>query len=71
MSATTLPRIDVDKNMRRFYRKADLFDEWCIIHEWHRIGCAGPVPTVSYATPTDAHAVMERQRQARERRGYV
>jgi predicted DNA-binding WGR domain protein len=64
MSATTLYRIDADKNMRRFYRldvQADLFGAWCFIREWGRIGKSGQVCVVPY--PTTAAAPQSRRGQ--------
>ena len=57
-SAIILHRTAPAKNMRRFYRmdvQPDLFGAWCFIREWGRIGRAGQVRMVSYATAAEAH----------------
>jgi len=59
MSAITLHRTDLAKNMRRFYRldvQPDLFGQWCVTREW---GGAS-------AAPDSAHGVLyDRSRGAR------
>jgi predicted DNA-binding WGR domain protein len=70
----TLHRTDPAKNMRRFYRldvQPALFGQWCFIREWGRIGRAGQVRMVSYATATEAHEALAAQRRMKERRGYA
>jgi predicted DNA-binding WGR domain protein len=74
MSAVTLRRSDAARNMRRYYRldvQPDLFGAWCFIREWGRIGAAGQTRSSSYPTPAEAQAAPERQRRAKERKGYV
>ena len=74
MSATVLHRTDPEKNMRRFYRldvQPDLFGQWCFIREWGRIGRAGQVRMVPYATATEAREALARQQRSKERRGYI
>ena len=59
--------------MRRYYRldvQRDLFGEWCCIREWGRIGAAGQTRSDPYPTPAAAEAALDRQRRAKERRGY-
>lgn len=73
MSAVTLQRIDPVRNMRRFYRldvQPDLFGAWCVVREWGRIGRAGRVRVDPYATEAEAAARLERQRAAKQGRGY-
>jgi len=73
MSAITLHRIDPARNMRRFYLldvQPDLFGQWCFIREWGRTGAAGQMRNIPYPTPAEAQAALERQRRAKERRGY-
>jgi predicted DNA-binding WGR domain protein len=73
MSAIILHRTDPAKNMRRFYRldvQRDLFGQWCFIREWGRIGSAGQVRMVPFATATEAQASLVRQQRGKERRGY-
>jgi len=74
MSGVTLHRTDPARNMWRYYRldiQRDLFGAWCFIREWGRDGQAGQTRTVPYATPDAAHAAFERQRRAKERKGYT
>jgi predicted DNA-binding WGR domain protein len=74
MTAITLHRSDPTKNMHRYYRldvQPDLLGAWCFIREWGRIGRAGQVRTVSFRTPTDEQTAPDRQRRAKERRGYA
>lgn len=71
--AVTLRRIDAEKNMARFYRmdvQPDLFGGWSFIREWGRIGRPGQVRQTSYLSPAEALAALQRQRRAKERRGY-
>jgi predicted DNA-binding WGR domain protein len=74
IDAIILHRADPAKNMRRFYRldvQPDLFGAWCVIREWGRIGRAGQVRTVRYATAAEAHEALTAQRLPKERRGYA
>jgi predicted DNA-binding WGR domain protein len=61
--------------MWRYYRlhvQPDLFGQWCLIHEWGRIGSAGgQTRIVTYSTCFDAEAALDKQRRAKERKGYV
>ena len=73
MTAVELRRIDPPRNMRRFYRldvQPDLFGGVLLMKEWGRIGSAGQVRTVPYATATEAHEALAVQRRVKERRGY-
>jgi predicted DNA-binding WGR domain protein len=73
MTAIILHRTDPPKNMRRFYRldvQPDLFGKWCFIREWGRIGSAGKVRSIPYATAAEALAALAWQRRGKERRGY-
>jgi predicted DNA-binding WGR domain protein len=68
MNAIILHRTDPAKNMRRFFRldvQPDLFGQWCFIREWGRIGHAGQVHMVPYATAADAHEALAAQSGAR------
>ena len=74
MSAVTLHRIDPSRNVRRYYRldvQPDLFGWWVFIREWGRIGAWGQSREASFATLDEAETALERQRRAKERRGYV
>jgi predicted DNA-binding WGR domain protein len=69
-----LTRSDPARNMARFYRldvQPDLFGSWTLVCEWGRIGQAGRVCAIPYPTADDASAAFERQRRAKQRRGYV
>jgi predicted DNA-binding WGR domain protein len=62
-----LYRIDHACNIQRFYRldvHPDLFGEFCLIREW------GQLRTRPYPSPEAASDALERQRRAKERRGY-
>jgi predicted DNA-binding WGR domain protein len=65
------PRIEV--RGRRFDRlnvQPDLFGQWCVIREWGRIGRAGQVREVPFATAADALEALAQQQRMKERRGY-
>jgi predicted DNA-binding WGR domain protein len=72
MTALTLHRIDPPR-MRRFYLldvQPDLFGEWSFIREWGRAGQPGQVWAVPFSTEAEVQAALDRQRRAKERRGY-
>lgn len=74
MRAAILHRIDPSRNMRRFYRldvQPDLFGFWLLVSEWGRIGRPGQTRVVSFTRLDDAHCALQRQRQLKERRGYI
>jgi predicted DNA-binding WGR domain protein len=74
MTALTLRRSDPIRNMHRYYRldvQPHLFGAWCFIREWGHIGQSGQTRSVLYPTPAEAHAALEKQRRAKERRGYA
>ena len=74
MTGLTLTRADPAKNLHRFYRldiQPDLFGAWCFIREWGRIGSAGQVRTLPFPTPAEAQAALNKQRRAKERKGYA
>jgi len=59
--------------MRRFYRpdvQPDLFGFWLFGSEWGRIGRRGQMRVASFTRLDDAHCALQRQRRAKERRGY-
>ena len=73
MTAVVLYRIDPPKRMHRFYRldvQRDLFGQWCLMKEWGRIGSGGQIRSVPFSSPHDAEVALDRQRRAKERRGY-
>src|ERR1019366_1448474 len=70
MSAIILHRTDPAKNMCRFYRldlQPDLFGQWGFIREWGRIGRAGKVHMVPYATAAEAHEALALQQRIARR----
>lgn len=69
MAAITLHRSDPAKNLHRCYRldvQSDLFSAWCFIREWGREGRSGQVRILSFPTPAEAQAALDKQR-----RGYA
>lgn len=70
-----LHRIDPARNMRRFYALAierTLFDEFALVARWGRIGSPrGQMRTLHFDSQEDAARAMQRQMQAKARRGYV
>jgi predicted DNA-binding WGR domain protein len=74
MRPVYLTRVDPAQNMRRFYRldvQPNLFGEYALVREWGRIDRGGQVRSTPYPTPAEAFSALERQRQTKERRGYV
>jgi|SRR6516162_9381848 predicted DNA-binding WGR domain protein len=74
MTPLILHRTDPTRNMQRFYLlevQRDLFGQWCFIREWGRIGQPGQVRGVPFPTEREAHAALDRQRRAKQRRGYA
>jgi predicted DNA-binding WGR domain protein len=73
MPAITLARIDVTRNMRRFYLidvQPDLFGEWSLIREWGRLGQSGRRHIDVYPSESAAVTALERQAYIKRRRGY-
>jgi len=73
MNAVILYRIDQAKKMHRFYRldvQPELFGAWRLMREWGRIGSAGQTCSVPFPSSQEAHVALDRQRRAKERRGY-
>ncbi len=74
MPAITLHRIDAARNMSRFYRldlQPDLFGAWSVVREWGRIGRPGRIRSDAYPTQAEASARLQRQRAAKQGRGYA
>lgn len=74
MHSVTLYHIDQASNMQRFYRldiQSDLFGNHCLIREWGRIGRSGQVRSAPYPTSNEAQVALHKQRETKERRGYV
>jgi predicted DNA-binding WGR domain protein len=70
----TLYRIDPARNMHRFYHldvQPDLFGTPTLIRQWGRIGRSGRLTIEAFASTTAAQAALDRQKVAKERRGYV
>jgi len=60
--------------MRRFYLldvQPDLFGQWRFIREWGCIGQPGRVRHAPFPSEREAHAALDRQRRAKQRRGYA
>jgi predicted DNA-binding WGR domain protein len=73
-SAVTLYRINPAKNCHRWYHldiQPDLFGNHCLIREFGRIGRSGQVRIISYLTEEEAQTAFQKQRGAKERRGYA
>jgi predicted DNA-binding WGR domain protein len=73
MNAVILYRIDAPKRMHRFYRldvQPDLFGAWCLMREWGRIGSPGQTRSAPFPALADAEAALDKQRRAKERKGY-
>jgi predicted DNA-binding WGR domain protein len=69
-----LYRIDAAKNMWRYYRldlQPDLFGLWLLVKEWGRVGQHGQTQVTSFATVDEASQALQRQRGAKQKRGYV
>jgi predicted DNA-binding WGR domain protein len=49
----------------------DLFWQWCFIREWGRIGRAGQVRMISYATADEAQHALARQQRVQEAPGVL
>lgn len=74
MATIVLYRIDTAQRMHRYYRmevQRDLFGQWCFIREWGRIDSSGQMRSLSFPTLAEAHAALNKQRRAKERRGYA
>ena len=70
----TLYRIDMSRNMHRFYHldiQPDLFGNCCLIREWGRMRRPDQVRSIPYSTRDEAHYAFHEQRETKERRGYA
>ena len=73
MSAVQLARIDLARNMRRFYRldmQPDLFGGFAVVKEWGRIGARGRTMDEWHMIEAEALAALQRQAERKRRRGY-
>lgn len=60
--------------MQRFYHldiRLDLLGNHCLVREWGRIGRPGQIRSVPYPTENEAQIAFQKQRAAKERRGYA
>lgn len=74
MSSATLYRIDLARNMQRYYRlniQPDLFGNACLTREWGRIGRSGQVRITPYPTEDKAQTAFQKQQRTKERKGYA
>nr|WP_247738902.1 MULTISPECIES: WGR domain-containing protein [unclassified Shimia] len=70
-----LEKINPGRRQRRFYVlyvTQTLFGEWCVIHEWGRLGHKGSKSRIEYlATEAAAHDVCIDLKAAKMRNGYA
>lgn len=70
-----LEKIIPDKRQRRFYTLSvvkTLFDEWCLIREWGRIGSKGGQRMVDYfMSEAEAIIALNALWQVKIKRGYT
>ncbi|HLG63096.1 MAG TPA: WGR domain-containing protein [Ktedonosporobacter sp.] len=74
MNPVTLYRIDLARNMQRWYHldvQPDLFGSHCLIREYGRIGSSGQVRMTPYPTEEAAQAAFMKQQETKERKGYA
>lgn len=74
MSRTYLKNEVPEKNMHRFYQTTvmlGLLGEWALVREWGRIGSAGTVRKIWFATEAEALEVEQKLCEAKRKRGYV
>mgnify|MGYP001602683639 FL=1 len=68
-----LHRIDLERNMRRFYElsvQPTLFGGTSLVRAWGRIGTAGQSLIVTFDHPIDTTAAFARLERTKRRRGY-
>ena len=68
-----LHRIDLDRNMRRFYElsvQPTLFGGASLIRTWGRIGTAGQSLIETFDHPADTATAFTRLERTKRRRGY-
>ena len=71
--ALVLSRIDLSRNMRRFYRmsiQSDLFGRASLVREWGRIGTRGQSLVESHDDEGAAMNSLVRLAAVKQRRGY-
>lgn len=68
-----LTRTDPTRNMARFYTmrlQPTLFGDWALLREWGRIGRAGRLVSVRFASEQDAARAMTDHLKAKLCKGY-
>ncbi len=68
-----LHRIDVSKNMARFYAmqlRPTLLSETAVVRHWGRIGTQGQMRLDTFKSHAEAHTVIVRLHAKKSRRGY-
>ena len=68
-----LHRIDLDRNMRRFYElsvQPTLFGGASLVRTWGRIGTAGQSRIETFDHPIDTASAFVRLERTKRRRGY-
>lgn len=70
MSAVNLYRVDLTRNMSRYYRLG-VIGAWCFIREWKRIRRLGPRQETVFASPEEAAAASMKQRSLKKNKGYL
>ncbi|MHA7778059.1 WGR domain-containing protein [Roseibium sp. M-1] len=68
-----LRRIDLARNMRRFYCltvQPTLFGGASLIRDWGRIGTRGQTMMETFESPADATNALLRIERSKKRRGY-
>jgi len=74
MSRTYLKHEVPEKNRHRFYYTTvmlGLFGEWALVREWGRIGSAGTVRKIWFATEAEALEAEQKLCEAKRKKGYV
>ena len=74
MTTLQLRRVDLSRNMSRFYRlalEADLFGGVLLMKQWGRIGAGGRIVAEHYASEALAASALQRQAERKRRRGYI
>ncbi|WP_245418003.1 WGR domain-containing protein [Cohaesibacter celericrescens] len=69
-----LRKTNPEKNMHRFYHlriERTLFEDWCLIRRWGRIGSNGQAKRQWFTSISDASSALEKVAGIKKRRGYV
>ncbi|MEQ1601310.1 MAG: WGR domain-containing protein [Methylophilaceae bacterium] len=73
MTTIHLERHDPNKNMHRFYQlevMCGLFNEWCLIKEWGRVGSSGSIQKNWFNTEQAANLATVKLLDAKRKKGY-